>query len=121
MPVKNVSNAEHYTWEVVCDGWRLLNGADLAVIQERIPAGHGEVKHHHKRSRQLFFVLEGMLDIEVNAESFRLSAGDSLEIPPSSHHKVWNPFEKDARFLVVSAPSTSGDRIDLDPVPSAGR
>jgi len=117
MPVKNVRNAEHYAWGAACDGWRLLNDADLAVIQEKIPAGHGEVRHYHERSRQLFYVLDGMLEIEMDGESFRLGAGDSLEIPPSARHKVWNPFEQQAVFLVISSPSTAGDRIDLEPAP----
>jgi mannose-6-phosphate isomerase-like protein (cupin superfamily) len=114
MPVKNSENAEHYTWGIACDGWRLLNGLDLAVIRERIPPGHGEVRHFHERSHQLFYVLEGMLEIEMNSETFRLGTGDSLEIPPSTSHKVWNPFGQQVDILVVSAPSTSGDRVNLE-------
>ena len=31
--------AEHYTWGDGCDGWHLVKGADLSVIQERMPPG----------------------------------------------------------------------------------
>ena len=120
MPIKNIHNAEHYTWGVACDGWRLLNGADLAVIHERIPPGRGEVKHYHVRSRQLFYVLEGNLRIDVADEIAHLEKGDSLEVPPTIPHRVWNSFEDDALFLVVSAPSTAGDRVYLEPPPTAG-
>ncbi|HTY36719.1 MAG TPA: cupin domain-containing protein [Bacteroidota bacterium] len=112
--LKNIHNAEHYTWGGVCDGWRLLDGADLSVIQEQIPPGHGEVKHVHTTSRQFFYVLSGALQIDVGPESLRLDGGDSLEIPPSIHHKVWNPFQDTAVFLVVSSPSTRNDRINLE-------
>jgi mannose-6-phosphate isomerase-like protein (cupin superfamily) len=120
MPIKNITNAEHYTWGVACDGWRLLNGADLAVIHERIPPGRGEVKHYHNRSRQLFYVLEGKLQMQMAEETLVLEKGDSLEIPPTVPHRVWNPFEENTVFLVVSAPSTTGDRVYLEQPPAAG-
>jgi hypothetical protein len=31
-------NAERYKWGEVCDGWHLLQRADVSVIQERVPA-----------------------------------------------------------------------------------
>ena len=117
MPVMNAGNAEHYTWGAGCDGWRLLNNADLAVIQERIPPGLGEVRHYHARSRQLFYVLHGRLQIEIGDVVEELGIGDSIEVPPTVPHSVRNPFEADARFLVVSAPSTANDRVSLEPPP----
>jgi mannose-6-phosphate isomerase-like protein (cupin superfamily) len=118
MSVKNVANAEHYNWGVGCEGWRLLNGSDLAVIQERIPPGRGEVRHYHARSRQLFYVLRGKLEIEINDETHLLGEGDSLEILPTLPHCVRNPSKGDADFLVVSAPSTIGDRVNLESAPN---
>jgi mannose-6-phosphate isomerase-like protein (cupin superfamily) len=120
MRVINTENAEHYTWGAGCDGWRLLNGADLAVIQECIPPGRGEVKHYHARSRQLFYVLEGRLQIEMADDTAVLRKGDSLEVPPTIPHRVWNPFEEKTVFLVVSAPATTGDRVHLEPPPTSG-
>ncbi len=120
MAIKNISNAEHYTWGVACDGWRLLNGSDLAVFQERIPPGREEVKHYHATSRQLFYVLEGKLQIEMGDKTAVLDKGDSLEISPTVHHKIWNPFEEPAAFLVISVPSTAGDRVNLEQPPIPG-
>jgi mannose-6-phosphate isomerase-like protein (cupin superfamily) len=113
--LKNLQTAEHYTWGDVCDGWRLLAGSDLAVTQERIPPGRGEVRHYHERARQLFFVLSGQLSIELDSSVFRLGPADSLEVPPVSQHRVWNEAPEDVWFLVISAPTTRTDRIDVDP------
>jgi mannose-6-phosphate isomerase-like protein (cupin superfamily) len=113
--VKNVGNAEHYRWGQSCDGWRLLEGPDLSVIQERIPPGAGEVRHYHVRARQLFFVLQGELTIELGGESFPLLAGDSLEVAPGEPHRVWNTSQVAVSFLVVSAPTTQGDRREVEP------
>lgn len=117
MPLINKGNAEHYPWGSGCDGWRLLNRSDLAVIQERVPPGLGEVKHYHAKSRQLFFVLQGSLEITIGEERLELREGDSLEISPTITHRIWNPFDKDASFLVVSAPSTTNDRVYLESSP----
>lgn len=107
-------NAPHYVWGEVCEGWRRLDRPDLSVIEERIPPGRGEVWHHHTRARQLFFLLTGTLDIEVDAAHTTLNTGDSFEVEPGSVHRVLNPGATDATFLVVSAPSTRGDRIDRE-------
>ena len=111
--IKNLSTAAHYTWGEVCEGWRLLNRPDLSVIQERIPPGAGEVRHYHERARQLFFALQGQLQITIDGELFVLAPGDSLEIPPGAQHRVRNEGSMAASFLVISAPSTDGDRINL--------
>ena len=112
--IKNISTAEHYDWGQGCDGWRLLERADLSVIQERIPSGAGEVAHYHQRARQLFFVLTGELQIRLGEQLFRLSPGDSLEVPPGAQHRVRNASEAEATFLVVSAPTTRGDRVNVE-------
>lgn len=111
--IKSRANAEHYTWGEVCDGWRLLDRQDLSVIQERIPPGSGEVRHYHARARQLFFVLEGELTIDVNEGQFQLKPQGSLEVVPGDQHSVRNGGDGDAIFLVISTPTTRGDRINL--------
>ncbi|MEO8482833.1 MAG: cupin domain-containing protein [Acidobacteriota bacterium] len=111
--IKNIGNAEHYQWGQVCEGWRLLDRADLSVIQEHVPPGAGEVRHRHTRARQLFVVLSGQLTIETTDALFRLAAGDALEVPPTEPHVARNDSRADVSFLVISAPSTKNDRDDL--------
>jgi mannose-6-phosphate isomerase-like protein (cupin superfamily) len=84
------------------------------VIQERIPPGLGEVLHYHARAKQLFYVIEGELEIELAGEKVMLTFGDSLEVAPMQHHRVRNTSIADAHFLVISSPSTTGDRTNLE-------
>jgi mannose-6-phosphate isomerase-like protein (cupin superfamily) len=112
--IKNKSNAEHYQWGTVCDGRRHLERPDLSVIQERIPPSAGEITHYHDHARQLFFVLSGELQIELAEQRFHLAAGDSLEVAPGNRHRVRNEGGVDATFLVVSAPTTRGDRVNVE-------
>lgn len=103
-------SAPHYRWGEVCDGWRLLDASDLSVIEEQVPPGAGEQRHRHVRARQCFYVLSGEAVIEVEGEEVRLSAGQALEVAPGTAHRFHNPGQVPVRFLVVSAPSTRGDR-----------
>jgi mannose-6-phosphate isomerase-like protein (cupin superfamily) len=112
--IRNLTNAPHYTWGHACDGWRLVDRDDLSVIRERVPPGAGEALHRHQRAEQVFIVLSGELLIEVESVAATLRAGDSLEVRPGSAHRVSNPGGIDVWFLVVSAPSTRGDRQNLD-------
>jgi mannose-6-phosphate isomerase-like protein (cupin superfamily) len=106
------SVAEHYSWGGHCDGWHLLKRPDLSVIQERVPPGAGEVKHVHSRARQFFFVLSGEATLEFNGRSVTFGAGQGVHVPPQTHHRFANYSAHDV-FLVVSSPSTAGDRTDV--------
>jgi mannose-6-phosphate isomerase-like protein (cupin superfamily) len=70
--------------------------------------------HYHTRARQLFYVIEGQLEIELAGEKVLLASGDSLEVAPVQHHRVTNLSEADAHFLVISSPSTTDDRVNLE-------
>lgn len=111
--IHNRENAEHYIWGGSCDGWRLLDRADLAVTEERIPPGAGEVRHFHNHARQLLYVIAGHLNVEVESAEHLLAPGDSLEVPPLARHTVRNGSSVAVSFLVISAPSTRGDRVNV--------
>ncbi len=113
MSVINRENAEHYRWGAGCDGWLLVSNDHLSVIEERIPPGLGEVPHFHERARQLFYVLSGRLVIELQGTTEHLEGGDSLEVVPRAVHRVHNPFDEEAVFLVISSPTTTGDRVNV--------
>ncbi|QNK00598.1 cupin domain-containing protein [Dyella telluris] len=117
MGTVSTGNAEHYTWGQGCDGWHLLAGDDLSIIEERMPPGTWEARHRHARSRQFFRVLEGELTIELEGVTHRVAAGCGLHVPPGTAHQVRNDSQGDARMLVVSSPRSHGDRIDAPPEP----
>jgi mannose-6-phosphate isomerase-like protein (cupin superfamily) len=109
----STENAEHYIWGNNCDGWHLLKRDDLSVIQERVPAGSAEVMHYHERSRQFFYILEGEGRIVLEDREVILEKGKGMEIEPRVKHQFRNHSQADVHFLVVSVPSTRGDRVNL--------
>jgi mannose-6-phosphate isomerase-like protein (cupin superfamily) len=114
MPAKviSIANAEHYTWGNNCDGWHLVKTPELSIIEERMPPGTSEVRHHHVRARQFFFVLEGELTMEVEHHDFTVKAGEGIEVSPGQAHQAINRSPAEVRFVVTSQPPSHGDRFE---------
>jgi quercetin dioxygenase-like cupin family protein len=112
MPVSK-DTADHYTWGQACDGWVLSPSPDQMVIQERMPPGTAEQRHFHTIARQFFYVLSGELTMELEGELHAVPASSGIEIAPGARHQARNDGAADVHFLVVSSPTTRGDRTDL--------
>lgn len=109
----SLANAEHYVWGDNCDGWHLLKQPDLSVIQERVPPGGGEVKHFHTRARQYFLVLKGMASLEFDGHAVTFGPGEGVHVPPGVRHRFANAGPEIVEFLVISSPTTAGDRTNV--------
>lgn len=106
--------AEHYTWGEGCEGWHLVKSAELSVIHERMPAGTAEVRHYHGHARQFFFILSGTASFQLGEQSMTLTAQQGIEVPPTIVHQIRNSSSEPIEFLVISQPSTRGDRVTAD-------
>jgi len=118
MPAKVIStaSAEHYKWggpnNTDCDGWYLVRTPELNIIEELMPPGTSEARHHHERARQFFFVLEGELAMEIEHHDFTVKVGEGIEIAPGQQHQATNRSKVPLRIMVTSQPPSHGDRID---------
>lgn len=113
MTVISRATAPHYRWGVGCDGWILNSSSDLSVIHERMPPGTSERRHFHAKARQFFFVLNGELAMELDGSVVRIQALSGLEIDPGAVHEARNESEAVVEFLVISSPTTAGDRTEV--------
>ena len=111
--VMQPSDAVWYSWGDGCDGWRLLQGAGLGVILEKVPGGASEVAHHHVRAEQFFYVLRGVAALEFPHATLQFGPGQGVHVPAGIVHRLFNPTQDEVEFLVISSPPTAGDRIDV--------
>jgi len=109
----SIATAEHYVCGQGCDGWHLLKNPALSVIQERVPSGAGEVRHYHTTARQFFYVLAGQACLEFDGGGVELGPGQGLEVPPGVPHRFCNKSDSEVSFLVISSPTTLGDRVNV--------
>lgn len=103
-------NAEHYRWGSDCDAWYLVKDPQLSVIEEFMPPGAVEGRHHHKTAQQFFFVLSGEVLLEIEGQTTLIPAGSGVRVLPGQRHQVRNPSSSPVRFLVISQPFSHTDR-----------
>ena len=110
----STQNAEHYVWGDSCDGWHLLKDPNLHVIRESVPPEKSEKRHFHTTAQQFFFIISGQAIMELEGREYSLTAGEGIHIPAGKPHQFKNPYEQVVEFLVISNPTTRGDRSDLN-------
>src|SRR5271167_1551677 len=89
----STNTADHYKWGgdlgTDCDGWHLVKTPNLSVIEEFMPTGTSERRHYHRHARQFFYVLEGVLTLEIEGKDHVLQAGEGIEISPGQPHQAF--------------------------------
>ena len=112
--VLNIKNTEHYHWGDACEGWHMVTSQELSIIEERMPPNTAERRHVHSKADQFFYVLSGEAQMEIENQSVTLTARTGIFIEHGCRHKIHNRSNQDVTFLVISRPSTRGDRQDLE-------
>lgn len=105
-------NSEHYNWGNNCSGWHLVKSQNLSIIEELMPPNTQEKKHYHKISEQFFQILNGTATFEIENETIEVEKGQGIHIPPRTKHKIRNDQNRNLEFIVISQPTTRGDRYD---------
>ncbi|WP_252730021.1 cupin domain-containing protein [Zobellia uliginosa] len=105
-------NSEHYTWGDNCSGWHLVKSQKLSIIEELMPPNTQEKKHFHEFSEQFFRILNGTATFEIENEIIKVEKGQGVHIPPGTKHKIRNDQSQNLEFIVISRPTTRGDRYN---------
>lgn len=105
--------AEHYTWGKSCDGWHLVKTDTLNIIQEKMSAGTTERLHIHSKAQQFFFILSGSATFEVEGIVAEIKTNEGFHILPGQKHKILNNGNEDLNFLLISEPTSQGDRVNI--------
>ena len=69
-------------------------------------------RHRQREQEELYFVLDGHLEMEVDGETFEIRAGDVVVVTPESWRQL-TALEESTVF-VVGAPNVKDDAIDED-------
>lgn len=110
---KSKVNSEHYKWGDDCSGWHLVKTDSLSVIEELMPPKTKEVTHYHNNSQQFFRILKGKATFQIEKEILEVEAGSGIHIPSKIKHSIRNDQSENLEFIVISEPTTRGDRVDL--------
>lgn len=85
----------------------------LSVAEASLRPNSEALRHHHVRTTEIYFVLEGSGVVEVAGESKSVKVGDAVLILPGQSHRMVSG--KDGiRFLCSSSPPFSREDTVLD-------
>jgi quercetin dioxygenase-like cupin family protein len=86
-----------------------LAGADtgnaVAVVHLTVPKLAGPPLHRHSREDEWFYVLDGELTWEIDAQRYNGGAGSSAFAPRGTAHAFQNFRDEAARILVMVTPA----------------
>jgi mannose-6-phosphate isomerase-like protein (cupin superfamily) len=80
-------------------------GTELQSLAEATLApGQATRRHYHGETEEIYFVLEGAGEIELDGDRGQVSPGDAVPIPPRAWHQIRNAGSEPLRFLCCCAP-----------------
>ena len=66
---------------------RDTNG-ELCVVEDTLKPGFHLKRHHHKIMTEVFYMLEGELELIFDDETITLREGDTMTVPPNVWHEA---------------------------------
>jgi quercetin dioxygenase-like cupin family protein len=90
------------------------NGA-YAILEQKIPPGHGPPLHVHRHETEIFYVLDGEFEITIGGQKVMATAGAIVVGPRDIPHTFRNVGSQDARLLLTVIPGRFANYfIDVD-------
>lgn len=98
MPKKQVEGHEGFFAGSLLD----LPEKGLTIrVLDVMTGGVGPVPAHGHEDRHLFLVLEGVLEIDIAGERYRVEEGSFIEVPPDEMHQLACRDEDGVRVLAI--------------------
>jgi len=86
-------------------------GGAYCAFEQRLAPGQGVPLHVHSREDEVYYILEGQLDMQCGQRSFTAEAGAMVVIPRGIPHAFHNPAETPIRFLNLFIPGGFDDFV----------
>ena len=110
MIVRSLAEAEAFT---TADGStiRELLGLPTAPVRNQslaeatLEPGQTTERHYHAEAEEIYYVVEGGGEMELDGERRALGVGDAVLIPPGAWHQIRAGDDGRLRFLCCCAPA----------------
>ena len=80
-----------------------------SLAEASLPPGGSTQRHYHAKSEEIYFLLEGRADMELEGQHRELGPGDAVAIPPGAWHEIKTLGDAEVRFLCCCAPPYEHD------------
>lgn len=79
------------------------------LAEAQLPPGASTIPHHHVKTEEIYYILEGRGMMRVGAETSQVGPGDAIAIPPGTEHQITNVGPSQLRLLCCCAPGYEHD------------
>jgi mannose-6-phosphate isomerase-like protein (cupin superfamily) len=76
-----------------------------SLAEARLPVGGVITPHHHPKSEEIYYILEGRGQMTVGSETREVGPGEAIAIPPGEVHKIATLGDEPLKFLCCCAPA----------------
>ncbi len=76
-----------------------------SLAEARLPPGASTAPHHHPRTEEIYYILEGAGQMTIGGESRAVGPGDAIAIPPGAMHTITCTSRAPLKFLCCCAPA----------------
>ncbi len=114
MDIRNINHVEAF---ITVDGSEIreLLAHRNSVIRQQslaeaaLPAGGATTPHHHPRTEEIYYILEGVASMTIDGETQHVGPGDAIAIPAGAVHAIRNTGDTILKFLCCCAPGYEHD------------
>lgn len=109
MEIRSLDAATPFTTK---DGSTIRSLLDLStapvcrqsLAEATLLPGAATQRHYHRESEEIYYVVEGEGELELDGEHAAVGPGDAVLIPPGSRHEIRASERGPLRFLCCCAP-----------------
>jgi quercetin dioxygenase-like cupin family protein len=90
-----------------------LEASNLGARLWRLHPGQASTRHRHRRTHELYVLLEGRGRIRIGEELHTVEPLSSLLVDPEAIRQLFNDTEADQLWLVVGAPPEPANTLEM--------
>ncbi|HEX3453288.1 MAG TPA: cupin domain-containing protein [Gaiellaceae bacterium] len=103
MEIRARDRAEPFTTKDGSTIRELMRAANQTLAEATLAPGEQTERHYHAESEELYYLLAGTGEMEIDNEHSTVRPGDAILIPPGAWHQI-TAGDTELRFLCCCAP-----------------
>jgi mannose-6-phosphate isomerase-like protein (cupin superfamily) len=88
MDLRSIATAEPFTTKDGSTIRELHHTERQSLAEATLEPGQATERHFHAATEEIYFVLEGEGDLEIDGETRRVGPGEAALIPPGARHRI---------------------------------
>lgn len=87
-----------------------IKGTIQMINWAKIEAGKSFARHYHENMDEIFIILSGKAEIEIDNEKARIEATDTVYIPQQAQHEMKNIATENLEYIAIGIVKKPGGK-----------